>query len=105
MRFRLIPRERSFFPLFERAADNLLEAARKLEQELNDFTDLANRHKEVVGYERLGDELTRELQRKLNQTYVTPFDREDIHALTQGLDDVVDDITAVSELLVLHNIA
>src|SRR5437588_2116153 len=104
MRFRLIPRERSFFPLFEKAADNLLDAAGRLYDDLVQFNDLPNSHKEIVDCERLGDELTRELVRKLNQTYVTSFDREDIHALTQGLDDVVDDITGVSELLLLHNI-
>ena len=57
----------------------------------------------IVACERAGAQLTREILRKLNSTYVTPFDREDIHALTERI-DVVDDIRAVSDLLILHAI-
>jgi predicted phosphate transport protein (TIGR00153 family) len=61
-------------------------------------------HLEVVmRYERQGDEITRGILRRLNSTFVTPFDREDIHALAEELDDVVDDILAVAALLnVVH---
>ena len=104
MRFRLTPRDRSFFPLFEQAAGNLLEGARRLQHEIEDFTDLEAKHAAVVQCERRGDELTREILRKLNSTYVTPFDREDIHALAEELDDVVDDMLAVSDLLRLLSI-
>jgi predicted phosphate transport protein (TIGR00153 family) len=104
VRFRLIPRERSFYPLFRRAADNLADAAQKLKDEIENFVDVEVKHKEIVACELMGDELTREILRKLNSTYVTPFDREDIYALTERIDDVVDSIRGVSDLLILHQI-
>lgn len=104
MRFRLIPRDRSFYPLFRRAAANLVDAAHRLDAEMGDFEDLALKHKGIVECESLGDDITRQLIRKLNSTYVTPFDREDILTLAQAMDDVLDDIQAASDLLVLHNI-
>ena len=104
MRFRLIPRERAFYPLFRQAADNLLDAVSRFKDELDDFVDIEVKHKGIVACEHAGDELTREILAKLNSTYVTPFDREDIHALTERIDDVVDDVRAVSDLLILHSI-
>src|SRR5215210_1814657 len=104
VRFRLIPRERSFFPLFEQAADNLHEATIRLKDELTEFADIEVKHKAVGDCEHAGDELTKHILRRLHSTYITPFDREDIHSLTERIDDVVDLIHDASELLVLHNI-
>ena len=58
----------------------------------------------VTECERRGDELTRTILRRLNSSFVTPFDREDIHALAEELDDVVDEMQAAAELLVLHRV-
>src|SRR4029079_1929608 len=58
----------------------------------------------VTDCEQRGDELTRSILRRLNSSFVTPFDREDIHALTEELDDVVDEMQAAAELLVIHNV-
>lgn len=104
MRFRLVPRDDGFFPLFDQAAGNLAESARLLRDLLDEFEDVHAKHARIIDCEQRGDELTRTILRRLDSSFVAPFDREDIHALTEQLDDVVDDIQAVSELLLLHDV-
>lgn len=104
MRFRLVPRDDGFFPLFDQAAANLAESARLLRDLLDQFEDVHAKHARINECERRGDELTQSILRRLDQSFVAPFDREDIHALTEQIDDVVDDIQAVSELLLLHDV-
>jgi uncharacterized protein len=108
LRFRLIPRDESFYPLFNEAAENVAECARRLRDLLDDFPSeeaaVNDKVALVVAAERNGDEITRKILRQLNSSFVTPFDREDIHALTEELDDVVDEMQAAADLLVLHNV-
>ncbi|MGH8992657.1 MAG: DUF47 domain-containing protein [Acidimicrobiia bacterium] len=104
MRFRLVPRDDVFFTLFDQAAENLVDSARLLRDLIDRFEDVHAKHARIKDCERRGDELTRTILRRLDQSFVAPFDREDIHALTEQIDDVVDDIQAVSELLVLHDV-
>lgn len=104
MRFRLVPRDDGFFPLFDQAAENLADGARLLRDLIDQFEDVHAKHARINDCERRGDELTRTILHRLDQSFVAPFDREDIHALTEQIDDVVDDIQAVSELLVLHDV-
>ena len=104
MRFRLVPRDDGFFPLFDQAAENLAVGARLLRDLIDQFEDVHAKHARINDCERRGDELTRTILQRLDQSFVAPFDREDIHALTEQIDDVVDDIQAVSELLVLHDV-
>ena len=104
MRFRLVPRDEGFFPLFDEAARNVAECARRLRTLLTDLENLDEGRKLVRECESRGDELTRSILRRLNSSFVTPFDREDIHALTEQLDDVVDDMEAAADLLVLHRV-
>ena len=104
MRFRLVPRDDGFFPLFDQAAGNLAEGARLLRDLLDDFEDVHAKHSRITECERRGDEVTHTILRRLDQSFVAPFDREDIHALAEQMDDVVDDIQAVSDLLLLHDV-
>ncbi len=104
MRFRLLPRDEGFFPLFDAAAENIAECARRLRTIIGDLTDLEAKQRLVVECEKRGDELTSTILTRLNSSFVTPFDREDIHALTEMLDDVVDDMQAACDLLLLHNV-
>jgi predicted phosphate transport protein (TIGR00153 family) len=104
VRFRLVPRDEQFFPLFEEAAENLADGARLLRDLIDQFEDVHAKHARINDCERRGDELTRTILRRLDSSFVAPFDREDIHALTEQIDDVVDDIQAVSELLLLHDV-
>jgi predicted phosphate transport protein (TIGR00153 family) len=101
VRFRLVPTDDHFFELFNESAANVAECSRRLNDLVNDFTDTPAKHALVVDAEREGDRLTQAILRRLNSSFVTPFDREDIHALAEELDDVADDMLAVSELLQL----
>jgi predicted phosphate transport protein (TIGR00153 family) len=104
MRFKLVPTDDRFFDLFSESAVNAAEAAKRLQALITDFTDVAAKHQSVVECERRGDQLTQDILRRLDASFVTPFDREDIHALAEELDDVVDDVLAVSDLMQLVSI-
>jgi predicted phosphate transport protein (TIGR00153 family) len=102
MRFRLVPTDDRFFDLFDDAAANAAECARRLRKILADGQ--GRDYGLIIECERRGDELTRTIVQRLNSTFVTPFDREDIHALAEELDDVVDDILEVSYRIQLSSI-
>ncbi len=99
MRFKLVPTDDRFFDLFSEVAQNAAECARRLQALLDDFDDLPVHHRLIIECEQRGDDLTRQILGRLNTVFITPFDREDIHALAEELDDVVDDILAVSHRL------
>jgi hypothetical protein len=100
----VIPRSEGFYDLFERAAANLADTARLLLKLLTDYHDPEAAHAEIRQREHEGDEITHQIMRALNTTFVTPFDREDIHRLASLVDDILDGIEAVADLLVLHQI-
>jgi predicted phosphate transport protein (TIGR00153 family) len=102
---RLIPRDTKFFALFADMAGNLGEAARLLKQTLDDFQSLDERVRKLKVIEHRGDEMTHNILTKLNQTFITPFDREDIYRLASSLDDVLDFIYAAGVRLVMYKIS
>ena len=102
--FRLIPREERFFDFFEQQATNIVESARRLREMVFDFSDAPAKAAAIKELEHAGDVLTHEIIRKINTTFVTPFDREDVYALASRLDDVLDLIEAASDRLVLYRI-
>jgi uncharacterized protein len=104
MRLRLVPREESFFDLFEEMARKVKQGADELLLLLKEYSDLDRRTGRVLDIEHEGDEITHEVMRRLNTTFVTPFDREDIYKLASSLDDVLDHIEAAAEYLQLHKI-
>jgi len=104
MRFKLVPTDDRFFVLFSEAAENTAQCAHRLQDLLDNFDDLPGRHRLIIECEQRGDDLTREILARLNTVFITPFDREDIHALAEELDDVVDDILAVSHRLQLTGV-
>jgi predicted phosphate transport protein (TIGR00153 family) len=101
---RLIPRDEKFFELFIQDGENLLEAARKLEAMVNSYDRLEERVAEIQVLEKRGDEIDAEVARRLEKSFITPFDREDIHELVVLLDDVVDGIQATAETFVIYGI-
>jgi predicted phosphate transport protein (TIGR00153 family) len=101
---RLIPRDTRFFGLFADMAGNLGEAARLLKQTLEDFRDVDERVRQLKEIEHRGDEMTHNILTKLNQTFITPFDREDIHRLASSLDDVLDFTYAAGVRLIMYKI-
>jgi predicted phosphate transport protein (TIGR00153 family) len=101
---RLVPRDTKFFDLFADMASNLTEAARLMKAILDDYQNVEVRVQNLKDLEHRGDEITHAVLVKLNQTFITPFDREDIHALATAMDDVLDFIYAAGERLVMYKI-
>jgi hypothetical protein len=103
--FRLIPREERFFDLFVEEAANVLDGARQLETMLRTYDNADKSAKRIRETESKGDEISRNIGRRLESSFVTPFDREEIHALISGLDDILDGIEQVADTFVLYNIS
>jgi hypothetical protein len=103
VRLRLTPRETGFYALFARSADNLVAGAQLLKELLAAGIDgraaIAEKMRDA---EHAGDEVTHEIMRLINTTFVTPFDREDIYALASNLDDVMDHMDAAVDLVALY---
>lgn len=97
--FSFLPREIEFFDLFEQASENVVEAGQCLKNLMHNFQEPEKQIQHIKDLEHKGDGLTHDLFYKLNKTFITPMDREDIHALASALDDILDEIDAVAELL------
>lgn len=104
MRFRLIPRDESFYPLFDRQAHIAHDTAVVLQQLMGTLPVSADRAEAVVAAEKEADAVLRQVRQRLETTIVTPFDREDIQALANSLDDVVDAMRAAADSAFQHNI-
>lgn len=104
MSFRLLPKDVRFFELFVTDGENLQDAAHRLLEMVDQFNDLDRRVTEIQALEKRGDDIDREINQRLEDAFVTPFDREDIHDLTVELDNVVDGIQATAETLVIYDI-
>jgi len=100
----LIPRDNTFFEMFSQMSENLITGARTLVGLFTDYTDLDAKVAEIRRIERLGDEMTHAVLTKLNQSFITPFDREDIHQLTSSLDDVLDLMNAACARIIMYRI-
>ena len=99
-----VPKDHSFFPLFENDAQNLVKAAELLKELMasTEFGEHERIHKEIKDVEHIGDEITDKTYAQLNKSFITPFDREDIHELTANIDDVVDSINGISRRICLY---
>ena len=99
-----VPKDHSFFPLFESDAKNLVKAADLLRKLMAASTseDHEKINKEIKEIEHVGDEITNKTYIQLNKSFITPFDREDIHELTAHIDDVVDSINGISRRICLY---
>jgi uncharacterized protein Yka (UPF0111/DUF47 family) len=99
-----VPREREFFDLFEEAATNIVRAADLLDQMLASYPEHAELARDILVCEQEGDRITHDIIQRLNQTFVTPIDREDILQLASALDDIVDYTEEVADYLGLYKI-
>ena len=104
MAFRLVPKEEIFFDLFQQASNNLSEAGKVLAETMEHFDRLPEYAHKLERLEHAGDQITHDLMARLNKTFITPIDREDIHRLASALDDVLDFIEAVTERFMLYKI-
>src|SRR3954471_24496611 len=98
------PKDRAFFDLFEEAANNVLRAAELLDEMLEDYPEQAQLARSILLCEQEGDRITYDIIQRLNSTFVTPIDREDILQLASGLDDIVDLTEEVADFLGLYRI-
>lgn len=99
-----VPKDHSFYPLFEADAKNMVKATELLKQMLSfsETEDHERIYKEIKDIEHIGDEITDKMYQQLNKSFITPFDREDIHELASHIDDVVDSINGVSRRICLY---
>jgi predicted phosphate transport protein (TIGR00153 family) len=105
VRLRLRPTDTSFYDLFTKSAQHLVLGAELLAEMLSDTSDRADVAKRMREAEHAADETTHEIVKKVNSTFVTPFDREDIYALGSGLDDVMDMMDEAVDLILLYEVA
>jgi predicted phosphate transport protein (TIGR00153 family) len=102
--FSLIPKEMVFFDLFEEAAKNAHQGALALQDLLEDFRNVPDKVKKLKDIEHAGDKITHTTIEKLNQTFITPIDREDIHRLISRIDDVLDMIDTAANRMYLYKV-
>jgi hypothetical protein len=99
-----VPKDHSFYPLFEEDVKNMVKATELLKLQLSssDIEDHEKYFREIKDVEHIGDMITDKTYQQLNKSFITPFDREDIHELTAHIDDVVDSINGVSRRICLY---
>ena len=103
-RFPFIPREESFFGLFEQSAQNMVKAAQGLKKLVDTGEDIEERVGEITELEHQGDTITHQIIAQVHRTFVTPFDREDIALLAHTLDDVTDFIHAAADAMLIYKV-
>ena len=101
---KLFPKKIDFFEIFDKAVNNLSKGTSLLVSLMEDFTDVESKVKQIYEIEQEGDILTHDIMRKLNQTFITPIDREDIQQLAATLDDIIDLIWAAVDKFTVFRI-
>lgn len=105
MRFSLVPRDSTFFDLFSESGQNTLRAAKMLDEMMATWPDDKDIGREILIAEQEGDRITHDIIKRLNSTFVTPIDREDLQKLSKRIDDVLDLINASVRACVLFGVA
>src|ERR671936_2062483 len=101
---RLMPREGKFFELFSAHAERIVEGSRELAAMIGTFRDLDTHAQRIDGAERAADKITHETITLLHKTFITPFDRDQIHTLITSMDDILDLIQDVAESIALYDL-
>ena len=104
MRLRLVPKEEKFYDLFEQQADNVVRGARLIKQLFENYCEVEQMAMKMSRVEHEGDEIAHQIAEKVSLTFITPIDREDIHALASALDDIIDFINATVVRLDLYKV-
>ncbi len=105
MKLRLFPRDEKFFKLFREDAANVLKGVEALRDLVEHYDDVEKKYQAIKDIEHQGDKLTHDIITKLRETFITPFEREDIHALISGLDDVLDCVEGVASRMHYFHVA
>jgi predicted phosphate transport protein (TIGR00153 family) len=104
MRLSLVPKEHQYFTLFSEMAANVEAAARILVELLDDFSHAKNKCREILEHEHVGDKIVHDVVHRLNSTFITPLDREDIYDLAATMDEILDNIEAAADAMLLYRI-
>jgi uncharacterized protein len=104
VRLSLVPQEREYFKLFSDAAANVDEAAQTLKQLLEGFGDVKGKARRILEFEHVGDKIVHDIVQRLNRTFITPLEREDIYDLTTTLDDILDNVEATADMLLIYKV-
>ncbi|MFA7062122.1 MAG: DUF47 domain-containing protein [Pedobacter sp.] len=102
--FGLIPKDEKFFQLFKEMTENIITGAKLLKDMLDNFENPAESQRKIKDIEHAGDSLTHQIIKRLNKTFITPLDREDIHSLASKLDDILDLIDASAQRVIMYNV-
>lgn len=102
--FGFIPKDEKFFQLFKEMTKNIIEGAKLLKDMLDNFENPAESQRKIKDMEHKGDSITHEIIQKLNKTFITPLDREDIYSLASKLDDILDLIDASAQRVIMYNV-
>ena len=102
--FGFMRKDPTFFTMFSQIATNLVAGAYALVDLFDNYPAREEKAAEIKRLEHVGDDLTHSVLTKLNQTFITPFDREDIHRLASSLDDVLDFVNAAAERIWMYKI-
>ncbi len=102
--FGLLPKEEKFFQLFKEMTTNIIAGSQLLKDMLDNFENPAESQRKIKEIEHKGDSITHEIIQKLNKTFITPLDREDIYALASKLDDILDLIDASAQRIIMYNV-
>jgi len=102
--FGLMPKDDKFFVLFKQMTENITEGARLLKDMLDNFEDPIESQHKIKDVEHKGDSITHDIIQKLNKTFVTPLDREDIYSLASKLDDILDLIDVCAQRIIMYNV-
>ena len=100
----LIPMEKLFFDMIKKQSKNVLDGVNDLVDMLENYENINEKRKKIKQIEEEGDKIVHDIHAELNKTFITPLDREDICELTSSLDDILDNLEAVSERLVIYKI-
>ncbi|MCK4274536.1 MAG: DUF47 domain-containing protein [Dehalococcoidales bacterium] len=104
VRLPFVPKEHKFFDLFEESAQNIVKAAEVLKEMMDDWQFIDSRVAEITEMEHRGDTITHQIISLVHQTFVTPFDREDIALLAHTMDDVIDFIHSTADAMFIYKI-
>jgi hypothetical protein len=102
--FSLIPKDEAFFEMFKKDAHNMIEGCRLLKNMMEDYRNPLEQARRIKDVEHVGDGITHDIARRLNQTFITPIDREDIHDLASAVDDILDIVEAVADRFVVFKV-
>ena len=104
MKLSLVPQEREYFRLFSEFAATLDQAAQLLAALMNEFHDPKGTARQMVELEHVGDKIVHDIIRKLNKSFITPIDREDIYDLVATTDEILDNIEAAADMVMLYRV-